>query len=101
MEREVAFDTDVNPMLVLGRDENATVLVKGKRHDIVVQLPPILPPTRSRTIVVQETVDMARTIQVRTGDYGADGLRVVHVVSSSGASTREVFMFDDGRWEHR
>jgi hypothetical protein len=101
MDREVVFDTDVQATLILGRDENVSVVLMGKRADVVVQLPPILPPTMNRMIVVREGVDMARKIRVRTGDYGADALRVVEVMSGSGTETCEVFLFDKGYWQHR
>jgi len=101
MGREVTFVTDFKPLLILGMDENVKVLLTGRRASVVVQLPPILPPTISRTVVVQEEVEMARTIKVQTGDYGADALRVVKVIAEDCTKVCETFLFDKGHWQHR
>lgn len=98
--REVVFDTNVNPLLVLGRDEDTCVRLKGACDSVIVQLPSTT--AVGRTIVIEDGVDYRPEIRVRTASYGADNLRVVRLIAAGGEQSRATFVFvDNGYWQYR
>jgi hypothetical protein len=98
--REVIFDTNVNPLLVVGRDEDTCVRLKGACDSVIVQLPSTT--TVGRTIVIEDGVDYRPAIKVRTANYGADNLRVVTLIAAGSERSRAMFVFvDKGYWHYR
>lgn len=99
--RELVFDTNGKPLLVIGRDEDTRVRLLGPCDSIVLQLP--CTTTAGRTIFIESADYYKPAIKVRTADYGADNLRVVRLFEAGGIRSRESFVFDNGywQWQHR
>jgi hypothetical protein len=98
MPRDVVCDTDIDHNVHLGRDEDAVLLVKGRRERVALTLPAT--NVLGRRIVVTETADVARTIQARTANWGADCLRVLPPRSLAPRG-RMAFVFEGGYWQAR
>ena len=98
MPRDVVCDTDLDFNVHLGRDEDANLLVKGRRERVALTLPATT--VRGRRIVVTETADVARTLQARTANWGADCLRVLPPMALAPLA-RKAFVFEDGYWQIR
>ena len=96
MPHETVCDTDVDFTVRLGRDEDTTVLVKGRAERVLLTLPPT--NVRGRRVVVTETADVARTIHARTANWGADCLRVLPPLALA-PQARATFVFEKGYWQ--
>jgi hypothetical protein len=96
--RDVVCDTDLDVNVHLGRDEDANLLVKGHWERVALTLPATT--VGGRRIVVTETANVARTLQARTANWGADCLRVLLPIALAPLA-RTMLVFDGGYWQIR